>query len=97
MWLKQISKFFNSRTAELFMRALVSSPFVHKVQVYFNFQAIEADWDDNKFVDCALKGGAHYIVSEDRHLRALNQLEFPFVKVLRINEFLLELSTWNRT
>lgn len=88
---ERIASFFNPRTAELFMRAFVNSPFVHKVQVYFNFQIIETDLDDNKFVDCALKGGVKYIVSEDRHLRALNRMEFPFLKVLRIDDFLLEL------
>jgi predicted nucleic acid-binding protein len=26
---------------------------------------------DNMFVECAVSGGADYIISEDRHLRAL--------------------------
>lgn len=31
------------------------------------FHLIEADFDDNKFVDCAIAANAKYIVTQDRH------------------------------
>jgi len=34
---------------------------------------IEADPDDNKFIECAVAAGAAYIVSGDKHLKALRQ------------------------
>ena len=38
-------------------------------------QPVSADADDDKFIECALAGSAHYIVSRDRHLL---RLEKPF-------------------
>lgn len=35
--------------------------------VYFDFNLIQADPDDNKFVDCAITAGARYVVTEDHH------------------------------
>lgn len=35
--------------------------------------AVPADPDDDKFIECAFSGGADYIVSGDKHLLALGQ------------------------
>ena len=40
-------------------------------QVYFHFGLIEADPDDNKFVDCAVAVDAEYIVTNDAHFNRL--------------------------
>lgn len=58
------------------------------VEVYYRFGLIEKDKDDNKFVDCAIKANARYIVSEDRHFNVLKDIDFPHVDVVRLNEFL---------
>ncbi len=39
------------------------------VNTYYDFNLIEADPDDNKFVDCAIAANAEFIVTEDRHFR----------------------------
>jgi len=41
---------------------------------------INEDSKDNKFLDCALEGGAEYIVSGDKHL--LNLREFQGIKMI---------------
>jgi uncharacterized protein len=38
--------------------------------------------DRDKFVDCAVACNADYLITEDRHFRALDTLNFP--KVIRI-------------
>lgn len=54
----------------------------------FHFQLIEQDLDDNKFVDCAIYANARCIVSNDRHFRVLQQIDFPKVEVIDIDAFL---------
>lgn len=48
--------------------------------------------DDNKFVDCAVRSGAQYIVTEDHHYDVLKTIPLPQVDVLDIDSFLLFLS-----
>jgi len=40
---------------------------VIQVAPHFRFQVISVDPDDNKFVDCAITGGAELLVTSDRH------------------------------
>ncbi len=67
---------------------LMSSPHVIKVDIFFKWSMISEDADDNKFVDCALNGEADYLVTDDRHFLALKETGFPFVKVIKTNDFL---------
>jgi putative PIN family toxin of toxin-antitoxin system len=54
---------------------------------YFNWSLINADTDDNKFVDCAIAGNADYIITHDSHFGILKSISFPKVNVVRIDEF----------
>ena len=56
-------------------------------QVYFHFGLIEADPDDNKFVDCAVAVDAEYIVTNDTHFNILKQIDWPRLTVIDIKEF----------
>ncbi len=56
---------------------------------------IQADENDNKFVDCAFSAGASCIVSNDAHFKILNEVEFPRIFVLNIKYF-VELLLRNR-
>jgi predicted nucleic acid-binding protein len=49
---------------------------------------IEADHDDDKFVDCAFAANAAYIVSEDKHFNILEQVMFSKIFVLKLREFM---------
>ena len=42
-----------------------------------DFNLIQKDPDDNKFVDCAITAGARYIVTEDHHYDVLKWKDFP--------------------
>jgi uncharacterized protein len=60
---------------------------VQPVDVFYRWNLIHADPDDNKFVDCAIAGNADAIVSEDAHFDTLKNIPFPAVKVLSVAEF----------
>ena len=77
--------------AENIVGAILRSPFVRRFDPQFHFNLIEADPDDNKFVDCAIIANADFIVSEDSHFRVLKTIPFPKVNVLTLDEFNEEL------
>lgn len=61
---------------------------VQKQEIYYKWQLITADKDDNKFVDCAIAGNADYLVSNDKHFNELKAVEFPKLIVLTIDNFM---------
>ncbi len=70
-----------------FIRALNELPNVFKSEIYYQWQIIQADADDNKFVDLAISAGANYIVSNDKHFNVLKDLPFPRLNLLKLEEF----------
>ena len=70
------------------IQALLDLPNTKMVQVYFHLHLITADPDDDKFVDCAFKANAKYIVTQDHHYDILKQTQFPRIEVIDIDEFL---------
>ena len=73
--------------ARLVCEIILRAPNTVKLDAHFRWGLIEKDPDDNKFVDCAIAANAHYIVSEDSHFKVLEDIDFPKVNVLRLNEF----------
>jgi len=68
--------------------AILDLPNTKMVQVYFHLHLITADHDDDKFVDCAFKANARYIVTQDHHYDILKQTPFPYIDVIGIDEFI---------
>ena len=58
-----------------------------RVDPHYSFGLITADFDDNKFVDCAIVANARCIVTEDKHFNVLKTIQFPKVEVVNIDEF----------
>jgi putative PIN family toxin of toxin-antitoxin system len=77
--------------SEMILNIILNSENVVFVTPYYRFGLIIADPDDNKFVDCAIIAGADYIVSQDTHFDILKTINFPKIRVLRIEEFVREL------
>lgn len=71
--------------------AIARSPHIRYCETFYRFRLIEADPDDNKFVDCAITAGADYIVSEDAHFRVLSTISFPSVNVILLDQFVDDL------
>ena len=49
------------------VNAILAAPNTIYINPQKRYHLIEADPDDNKFVDCAITAKAKYIVSQDRH------------------------------
>lgn len=77
----------NSEIANNIVSLLLSQKNVEFVTAYYKLHLIEIDEDDNKFVDCAFTAGASCIVSNDAHFKILNEIDFPKIFGLKIQEF----------
>ena len=73
--------------AQHVMEMLLNLRNVEHIEIYFKWNLIEADWDDNKFSDCAIAGNADFIVSNDRHFNVLQQIDFPQLAHIKIDTF----------
>ena len=72
--------------------AILNLPNTQQVQIYFHLKLIQQDPDDDKFVDCAFKSNARYIVTQDHHFDILKTTDFPKIEVIDIDEFLKQLT-----
>lgn len=61
---------------------------VRKMEVYYRWNLITADADDNKFADCAIAANADFIVTNDRHLKELENIDFPKIEIISAEDFL---------
>ena len=53
---------------------------VSLVHSYYRWNLIQKDWDDNKFIDCAIAGNADCIVTNDKHFNILHAIDFPRIQ-----------------
>ena len=77
----------NQEIAYNLTQFLTIHPFVVKTEIFYQFQLISEDKDDNKFVDCAIAANAVCLVSNDKHFNVLKLVEFPKVNILTLAEF----------
>ncbi len=89
---EKLSSNFSPFVAELVVGAMPLKANVEFIEVFFKWKLIYHDLDDNKFVDCALAFGADYLVTNDRHFRALRSIPFPSLTVLKMEDFMKILS-----
>ncbi|HET6255131.1 MAG TPA: putative toxin-antitoxin system toxin component, PIN family [Puia sp.] len=75
-------------TANAFISLLKELPNVHHVIPYYKWLLIDADTDDNKYCDCAIAGKAMFIVTEDKHFKALERISFPKLSLKSLDDFL---------
>lgn len=85
---EKIAEKMSIQVAQNVIHLLLESASVELVNPYFSLHLIEADHDDDKFVDCAFAANAAYIVSDDSHFDVLDRIQFPRLLVLKLKEFL---------
>ena len=79
----------NSQVAKSVIDMLLVNANVHLVErVYFKWQAVPKDPDDDKFVDCAILANADYLVTNDLHFAAAKKMPFPPANIITADEFL---------
>jgi putative PIN family toxin of toxin-antitoxin system len=77
---------YSDNVASNFLLALRELPNVFYSRVFFRWNLV-SDPDDNKFVDCYIASGAHYLITHDSHFSILKSVAFPKVNVVGIEEF----------
>lgn len=82
-----ISEKYNTSVARDVIKALLILPNVFKVSIYYNWNLIKEDSDDNKFVDCALNSNSQLLVTHDNHFNVLKEIDFPKIQIATIDEF----------
>jgi putative PIN family toxin of toxin-antitoxin system len=74
--------------AEKVIEVFVESPDIVFQQIYYKWNVITADPDDNKFFDIAVAANADYIVTNDVHFNKAKKSLFPSVKIISAEDFL---------
>ncbi|WP_210516827.1 putative toxin-antitoxin system toxin component, PIN family [Hymenobacter terricola] len=82
---------YSATTARRVTEILLNAPNTSFQEAYFKWQLIEADPDDNKFVDVAIAANADYLLTNDRHFEVLRQIDFPRVPLIGLQAFLAEM------
>jgi putative PIN family toxin of toxin-antitoxin system len=82
-----LESFYSVEISESTINTITNASNFVPITPYFKWNLITADPDDNKFVDCALNAGADYIVTNDRHFNILKEMDFPYVKIIGIDDF----------
>lgn len=85
---RKVSNILASRVVSV----ILSNEYTSLVTPYFHFNLIDADKDDNKFVDCAVCGNAKFIVTEDHHFNVLRHISFPKVDICSLDEIMNHLT-----
>ena len=97
--LMEYEEILSEKTSPLFadaiIQAILNRKNVVKVSPVWRFNLIIQDPDDNKFVDCAVCGQAEYLVSNDKHFKILQNVNFPPVTLVTIQEFVAVLDKLN--
>ncbi len=84
---EKIGEIFSPSVAFNTLRVLQNLPNTVEVKIYYNWDLIKNDPSDNKFTDCYIASRADYILTEDSDFNVLQQISFPIVKAININQF----------
>ncbi|MES2456439.1 MAG: putative toxin-antitoxin system toxin component, PIN family [Bacteroidota bacterium] len=74
--------------AEIVMEIFLESPDVVTQKIYYNWNVISSDPDDNKFFDIAVAADVDFLVTNDRHFDIVKTISFPKVAIITAEEFL---------
>lgn len=83
-------RFYSERTLNEITKFFDYSPAIIKIDPHYKFMLIDADEDDNKFVDCAICGNCDFLLTSDHHFNVLKTIDFPNVMVLSPEQFIKE-------
>jgi uncharacterized protein len=83
-----IENFFSYQAAYLILKAILNHPNTIIIEkVYYKWNLISLDQDDNKFVDAFVVAGGDYLVTNDKHFNVLREINFPVVNVISLLDF----------
>jgi len=82
-----ISNKYSKSVAQNVVRTLLLLSNVILTNIYFNWNLIKHDRDDDKFADCAIASNSDALITNDKHFNILKKVPFPKVTVMNIFEF----------
>ena len=80
--------------ADNIIKSLLSASNVELCTVFFNWNMIAADKEDNKFCDATIAANADYLVTNDNHFNILKDIDFPKISILSAKNFVEVLKTF---
>lgn len=83
-----LERFTSPLFTEYVLDVIANNPYTLFITLYYHFNLIESDPDDNKFVDCAISSNAKYIVTDDSHYNILKNIDFPKVNIIKLDEII---------
>ena len=90
--LMEYEEILSIKTSPFFANAIIQTLLnkrnLIRVTPVWRFNLITSDPDDNKFVDCAICGQAEYLVSNDKHFKVLNDIQFPSITLVTLQEYI---------
>lgn len=84
---EKIGTLWSAEVAEAVTRTLIELSNVLLISTYYRLRLITADEEDNKFSDCAFAANADFIITNDKHFNVLNDLSFPSISIIKLEEF----------
>lgn len=85
---EKLSEKASPSVADNVIKLLLSLNNVTRQDIPFKWGLMHNDPDDNKYADSALIANVDFLVSEDKHFNIFREIEFPSLKVIRIDTFL---------
>ena len=86
-----LERYTSPEFAEAALGVITNNPFTLFVNPYYRFKLVEADPDDDKFVDCAVASNAKFVVTEDSHFDVLKKIDFPKIEVISLDDIIQQL------
>lgn len=87
-YLEVIQQKTNAFVAENILMSLLSAENTGLHEIFFHWNLVEHDKEDNKFSDLAIAGNADYLVTNDAHFNIVKLNQFPPVNIISAEEFL---------
>ena len=84
---EKFDQFWGEEVTHNLLGTILTAENTSLYDIFYFFHLVQGDVDDNKFADTYLSSNADIIVSNDRQLLALNQNDFPPVRVITLEEF----------
>jgi uncharacterized protein len=69
------------------MELLMNAPNVELQSIFYKWNLIDRDKDDNKFADLYIAANGDYLVTDDTHFNEVKLLKFPPINVVSLEEF----------
>jgi len=82
-----LGKHLSEETSKSVIKLLLELDNVNQTNIYYKYDLIKANADDNKFVDCYLAANCDYLTTNHKHFNILKQLDFPIINFLKLEEF----------